>query len=79
MIINNCTIENFNNYNNFNKPNNRKLINLYDYAIAIINHKDYSIYIDGDVTLISEKGINIRTGHEDKFVKWRNVKEVHKY
>jgi len=79
MIINNCIIENFNNYNNFNKPNNRKLINLYDYAIAIINHKDYSIYIDGDVTLISEKGINIRTGHEDKFVKWRNVKEVHKY
>jgi len=73
----NCIIDNFNNYNN--KPNNKKLINLYDYAIAIIDHKDYSVYIDGDITFISEKGINIRTGHEDKFVKWRNMKEVHKY
>jgi len=56
-----------------------KLINLYDYAIAIINHKDYSIYIDGDITLISEKGINIRTEYGDKFVKWRNVREIYKY
>ena len=73
----NCIIDNFN--NNFNKPNNRKLVNLYDYSIAIINHKDYSIYIDGDITFISEKGINIRTGYGDKFVKWKNVKEVYKY
>ena len=72
----NCIIDNFDNHN---KLNNRKLINLYDYAIAIINHKDYSIYIDGDITLISEKGINIRTGYGDKFVKWKNVKEVYKY
>jgi len=72
----NCIIDNF---NNFNKLNNRKLVNLYDYAIAIINHKDYSVYIDGDITLISEKGINIRTGYGDKFAKWKNVKEVHKY
>jgi len=72
----NCIIDNF---NNDNKLNNIRLINLYDYAIAIINHKDYSIYIDGDITLISEKGINIRTEYGDKFVKWRNVREVHKY
>jgi len=72
----NCIIDNFDNHN---KLNNIRLINLYDYAIAIINHKDYSIYIDGDITLISEKGINIRTGYGDKFVKWKNVKEVYKY
>jgi len=72
----NCIIDNF---TNNNKQNNRKLVNLYDYAIAIINHKDYSIYIDGDITFISKKGINIRTGYGDKFVKWRNVREIHKY
>ena len=72
----NCIITNFNKYNNFKEI---KLVNLYDYAIAIINHKDYSIYIDGDITLISEKGVNIRTGYGDEFVKWRNVREVHKY
>jgi len=72
----NCIIDNFNNHN---KLNHRRLVNLYDYAIVIINHKDYSIYIDGDVTLISERGINIRTGYGDKFVKWKNVKEVYKY
>jgi len=72
----NCIIDNFDNHN---KLNNRKLVNLYDYAITIINHKDYSIYIDGDITFISEKGVNIRTDYGDKFVKWRNVREIHKY
>jgi len=73
----NCIIDNFDKFNN--KSNNRKLVNLYDYAIAIINHKEHSVYIDGDITLISEKGVNIRTGYGDEFVKWRNVREVHKY
>jgi len=70
----NCVIEYFTHFSKIN----RKKVNLYDYAIAIINQNYYSVYIDGDVTLISEKGINIRTGYGDKFVKWRNVKEIYK-
>lgn len=49
-------------------------VNLYDEAIV----SDYGEVRKGIVTLISERGINIKNDKGIKFYKWCHVKQIYK-
>ncbi len=73
-MIKNPAFRNWNSYNYFIKKDFISQISLYDKAIIDYNGS----VIEGEITFVSIKGINIRTNYGDKFYKWYHVKEVYK-